>query len=191
MLITSIFSLFPRVCIHQSFSRKFFVFFIKIYKLECNTTSNWLNCTGWPIRSCEVVLHSNVSKYRNWRTRLRTFLRMIGEYQPWLDLKTFIPHNMRKGFVCIFDRLTLYQTAKNVDLYKLKAFEHENLIVVQMMEFLIDRVENIEGKGENAGYQYFLLFLHSFEMSFLFESLSWDCVVQSKSFTKQSIVRLY
>ena len=32
-----------RVFIHQPFSRIFFVFFSKICKLECNTTSDWLN----------------------------------------------------------------------------------------------------------------------------------------------------
>ena len=32
----------------------------------------------------EVVLHSNASKYKKiWRTRPRTFLRMVGEYRPW------------------------------------------------------------------------------------------------------------
>ena len=32
-----------RVRIHQPFSRTLFVFFSKICKLECNTTSDWLN----------------------------------------------------------------------------------------------------------------------------------------------------
>ena len=32
-----------RVHIHQKFSKTFFVFFSKICKLECNTTSDWLN----------------------------------------------------------------------------------------------------------------------------------------------------
>ena len=32
-----------RVCIHQPFSRTFFIFFSKICKLECNTTSDWQN----------------------------------------------------------------------------------------------------------------------------------------------------
>ena len=33
------------------------------------------------------------------------------------------------------------------------------------MECLYDRVENIVGKGENAGYQHFLLFQQCFEMA--------------------------
>ena len=37
-----------------------------------------------------------------------------------------------------------------------------------MTVFLFDRDENIMGKGENAGYQHFLLFLQCFpEPSFL------------------------
>ena len=31
-----------------------------------------------------------------------------------------------------------------------------------MIEFVFDGVENIVGKGENAGYQHFLLFPHCF-----------------------------
>ena len=51
------FLLFPktfqkiRVCIYQQLSRTFFVFFSKICKLECNTTSDWLNRMVKSIRS--------------------------------------------------------------------------------------------------------------------------------------------
>ena len=45
-------------------------------KYECNTTSDWL-----------VVLHSNAAKYRKiWRTRLRSFWRMVGENGPRLHV---------------------------------------------------------------------------------------------------------
>ena len=33
-----------------------------------------------------------------------------------------------------------------------------------MAKFIFDRVENIAGKGENAGYQHFLLFPECFQM---------------------------
>ena len=42
---------------------------------------------------------------------------------------------------------------------KLKAFSDDKIIVTEIMISLPDRVENIVGKGENAGYQHFLLFL--------------------------------
>ena len=41
---------------------------------------------------------------------------------------------------------------------------------------LFDRVENIVGKGENAGYQQFILFPQCFQMP---SFLNWDCVVMS------------
>ena len=46
---------------------------------------------------------------------------------------------------------------------KLKAFAEENLNVIHVMELTFDRVENIAGKGENAGYQHFLLFPQCFK----------------------------
>ena len=54
------------------------------------------------------------------------------------------------------------------------------------MIFVIDRVENIVGKGENAGYQKFLLFPHCFQRAFSPRVIkSRDCVVKSLTYTKQ------
>ena len=48
------------------------------------------------------------------------------------------------------------------------------------MIFVFDRVENIVGKGENAGYQHFLLFPQCFQKAFLLRVVkSRDCVVKS------------
>ena len=44
----------------------------------------------------------------------------------------------------------------------MKAFVDHKIEVVKVMIFVFDRVENLVGKGENAGYQYFLLFSQSF-----------------------------
>ena len=41
---------------------------------------------------------------------------------------------------------------------ELKAFSDDKLNGDKMTFSLLDRVENTEGKGENAGYQYFLFF---------------------------------
>ena len=49
--------------------------------------------------------------------------------------------------------LTLYQTTKNIDLFKLKAFTEDNSNVAQIMEPFFDMVENIARNRENAGYQ--------------------------------------
>ena len=46
---------------------------------------------------------------------------------------------------------------------KLKAFADEKINVNQKLKFYIRRVENIVGKGENAGHQHFLLFPQCFQ----------------------------
>ena len=48
-------------------------------------------------------------------------------------------------------------------LTKLKAFADDKFNVAKMVISLLDRVENIVGKGENAGYQHFLLFPKCFQ----------------------------
>ena len=51
---------------------------------------------------------------------------------------------------------------KILDWSKLKAFAGNKINGSKMMISLSDRVENIVGKGENAGYQHFLLFPQCF-----------------------------
>ena len=47
------------------------------------------------------------------------------------------------------------------------------------MEFSSNRVENIVGKGENAGYQHFLLFPQCFQKTYVFMIIkSKDCFVK-------------
>ena len=45
---------------------------------------------------------------------------------------------------------------------KLKALADDKIYVAKMMISVLDRVENIVWKGENAGYQYFLFFTQCF-----------------------------
>ena len=42
-------------------------------------------------------------------------------------------------------------------------FAADNLNVAQMYNFVLDAVETIVGKGENAGFQHFLLFPQCFQ----------------------------
>ena len=44
---------------------------------------------------------------------------------------------------------------KILDWSKLKAFADDNVNLTQKWKFHLGRVENIVGKGENAGYQHF------------------------------------
>ena len=47
---------------------------------------------------------------------------------------------------------------KIVDWSNLKAFADNKIYVSEKFKFVLGRVENIMGKGENAGDQHFLLF---------------------------------
>ena len=51
-------------------------------------------------------------------------------------------------------------------LTKFKAFADDKIIVTQKLKIVLGRVESIVGKGENAGYQHFLLFPHCFSKAF-------------------------
>ena len=51
---------------------------------------------------------------------------------------------------------------KTFDSSKLKAFADIVMGVNEIIS-LPDRIENIVGKGENAGYQHFLIFLQCFK----------------------------
>ena len=59
---------------------------------------------------------------------------------------------------------------KNLDWSKSKAFADDNLNRSQKLKFALGRVENIVGKGENAGYQHFLLFPQCFQKFYAPES---------------------
>ena len=52
--------------------------------------------------------------------------------------------------------LTLYQTTKIVDFSKLEAFADNKINVTQKLKFALGRVDlqNIVGKGENAGNKF-------------------------------------
>ena len=52
---------------------------------------------------------------------------------------------------------------KILDWFKLKAFADNKINLAQKSKFIYGRVENIVGKGENAGYQRFLLFPQCFQ----------------------------
>ena len=60
---------------------------------------------------------------------------------------------------------------KFLDWFKLKAFADDKINVAEKLKFTLGRIENIVGKGENAGYQHFLFFLQGFQKSFSSGSL--------------------
>ena len=54
---------------------------------------------------------------------------------------------------------------------KFKTLADNKIKVNERLKFALERVENIVGKGESAGYQNFLPFLHCFQMRTLMGSL--------------------
>ena len=50
-----------------------------------------------------------------------------------------------------------------MDLTKLKELACDRKNMAQNSKFLLGKVENIVGKGENAGYQHFLLYTQCFQ----------------------------
>ena len=88
---------------------------------------------------------------------------------------------------------------KVLDVNRLKAFAYDKLIIPKVTTSLFDRVENTLGKGENPGYQHFLLFPHVcvFQAFFFRVVQSQDCVVKKlkrinahQVGTKQGVHRL-
>ena len=59
---------------------------------------------------------------------------------------------------------------------KLQAFADDKSNVTQNLKFVLGRVENIVGKGENAGYQHFLLILQCFQKPSFSGSLKFGIV---------------
>ena len=67
-----------------------------------------------------------------------------------------------------------------LDCTNFKASANEKLNVAKIVIDVFDRVENIVGKGENAGYQHFLLFPQCFQKGFLLMFVkSRDCLVKN------------
>ena len=83
-----------------------------------------------------------------------------------------------------------------LDWSKLKAFADDKINVLKKMIFVFDRVENIAGKGENAGNQHFLLFpqcfLHVHRHSSSFQLMHTFNISSSKTFNShKSEILLY
>ena len=91
---------------------------------------------------------------------------------------TFVAESQLWAIFCVMEFEPLAND-QILDMTKLKAFADNKLNFDKMTIFLSDKVENTEGKGENAGYQHFLLFPQCFFKGFLSTVVkSRDCVVK-------------
>ena len=68
---------------------------------------------------------------------------------------------------------------KILDQSKLKGFSEDEKRVTEKLKFVWERVENIVGKGEKAGYQYFLLFPQCFQNTYQLFLLFPQCFLNS------------
>ena len=81
--------------------------------------------------------------------------------------------------VCSTKPINPLPNNKIFDCSKLKAFPDDKLNLAEKLKFVFGRIENIMGKGENAGYQHFLLFLQCLPKAFFFRVVKGrDCVVK-------------
>ena len=61
------------------------------------------------------------------------------------------------------ESLNPFPNKKNLDWSKLKAPADNKINITLKLKFVSSRVENIVGKGDNAGYQHCLLFPQCFQ----------------------------
>ena len=65
------------------------------------------------------------------------------------------------------------------DWSKFKELADDKINVTENLKFVLGRAEKIAGKGENASYQHFLLFLPCFQKASFPVLLSRDCVAKA------------
>ena len=70
---------------------------------------------------------------------------------------------MDAGLLIALMLLTFYQATKILDRSELKVFADDTINVTKQLKFVLGRAGNTVGKGENAGYQHFLLFSQCFQ----------------------------
>ena len=78
-------------------------------------------------------------------------------------LEKFKEKQRIKGLTTVCSEFNTLPNGKILDLSELKTFAGDNFNVNQKLKFGMERVENIVGKGENAGYQHFLHFPQCFQ----------------------------
>ena len=85
-------------------------------------------------------------------------LTTLPAFSPFPTLfSTGFCHKGVKGRHCLF-RVNFLPHDTILDLSELEAFADDKINITDKLKCVLVRVKNITGKGENAGYQHFLLF---------------------------------
>ena len=74
----------------------------------------------------------------------------------------FLTHNTKQASMYLWIINSL-PNDKFLDWSKLRVFADDKINVIKKLKFVFAQVEKIVGKGENAGYQHFLLFRQCFQ----------------------------
>ena len=129
----------------------------------------------------EVALNRNptnqpFSIVRNCEFMLRRVLSKITVHIPYVPCTLRCPvinSCQRKlfHFLCNLEQIHSLPNDTILDWSELKAFADDKINVTKELKFVLGREENFVGKGENAGYQHFLLFPQCFQKAF-FKELS-------------------
>ena len=72
-------------------------------------------------------------------------------------------HACNQHFLLLPQGFNSLPNAEIMEWSKLKAFAEIKINVTEKLIFVFEKLENIMGKGENAGYQHFLLFPQCFQ----------------------------
>ena len=96
---------------------------------------------------------------------------VIFELHPTCDSDAF---NLDRSASCLsYKDLTPLPNNKILDWFKLKAFADDKINVTEKLKFVVGMVENVVGKGENAGYH------NVFKRLLIQVVKSQDCVVKT------------
>ena len=94
-------------------------------------------------------------------TNFTTWRDYFGEHLHVFRCTFFVTNFVRICFhlsQCFKLTINSLLNEKILRLTKFKAFANDKIILIKKIKFTWERVENIVGKGENTGYQHFLLF---------------------------------
>ena len=92
------------------------------------------------------------------KNKLRNVKRLLKNCPKLTELKNPLLQKPMTAHVLTASHFNPLPNNKNLDLFKSKGFADNKINVYEKLKFDLVRVENIVGKGENAGNQHFLLF---------------------------------
>ena len=98
-------------------------------------------------------------------------------------------HHAGMGLLAFHHLLNLYQTTNFLDWSKLKAFADNKINATLLQIFVLGWVGNIVGKGENAGYQHFLLSPQCFQKASSSVSLTHYQTTNFRFFQTERVCR--